>query len=426
MKPAWAVRYWTIAAAFGTSLLLALLLSPAGGNARPPDSETAIDPAEPARASDTATMPRAGDGRGGFRAAKVGGFSAPTFVTGPDGANGLIFVTEQAGVIRLVKGGKKIGGKFLDIREKVENGGERGLLSAAFAPDYSKSGLFYVYYTQPGGDIIVEEYRRADGNPRDAREDSGREVIRIEHSENPNHNGGQLQFGPDGSLYIGTGDGGGGGDPPENAQNKDSLLGKLLRIDPRRDGGRPYSVPNGNPFSGGEGQAEIYSRGLRNPYRFSFDRETGALAIGDVGQDSREEIDYETLESARGANFGWDAFEGKQRFDSADASPPPADPVQPIFDYSHAGGGCTVIGGYVARDRRVSSLYGRLLYADLCVGQIRSLVPKRGGASGDRKTGLPSESGIASFGEDARGGLYYANNTSGEVFAIKPTKGGKK
>ena len=379
----------------------------------------------PAPQREAAAARRVGDGRGGFRATKVGSFSAPTYVTGPKGAGGLLYVTEQAGVIRLARGGRKIGGKFLDIRRKVEDGGERGLLSVAFPPNYGKTGLFYVYYTRQGGDLVIAEYRRAGKNPRRASAKSGRTVITIEHSENSNHNGGQLQFGPDGNLDIGTGDGGSSGDPPENAQDKGSLLGKLLRIDPRRAKGRPYSVPNDNPFAGGGGQAEIYSLGLRNPYRFSFDRKNGALIIGDVGQDRREEIDYETLKSARGANFGWDAFEGSEPFDSSDASPPPNDHAQPIFDYDHSGGRCTVIGGFVSRDKRIRSLFGRYLYADLCDGQIRSLVPGRKRASGDRKTGLPSESGIGSFGEDSRGGLYYANNASGEVFAIKPEKGKK-
>ena len=385
-----------------------------------------LDPAGAARAPERTAPRRAGDGRGGFRAAKVGSFSAPTYVTGPEGARGLVYVTEQAGVIRLVKNGRKIGGKFLDIRKRVEDGGERGLLSVAFPPDYGRSGLFYVYYTRGGGDIVIAEYRRSGKNPRKASAKSARTVLTIEHSENSNHNGGQLQFGPDGNLFIGTGDGGAGGDPPENAQNKNSLLGKLLRIDPRRNGDRPYSIPDGNPFAGGDGQAEIYSLGLRNPYRFSFDRKSGALSIGDVGQDEREEIDYETLASARGANFGWDAFEGKKRFDSSDASPPPADHVPPILDYSHSGGRCTVIGGYVSRDKRVPALFGRYLYADLCDGQIRSLVPGRKRASGDRETGLPSQSGIGTFGEDSRGGIYFANNSSGEVFAVKPKKKGKK
>lgn len=413
---------WALPAAFLLLVLVALL---AGRGAPSADAVGSGDGGEPPLGRLSAPAERAGDGRGGFRGVRIARMSNPTYVTGPKGAGGLLFVTEQAGVIRMIKGGREVGGKFLDIRDRVESGGERGLLSVAFPRDYGASGLFYVYYTRSDGDLVIEEYRRADGDPRKALADSARTVLVIEHSENPNHNGGQLQFGPDGNLYIATGDGGGAGDPPENAQDKGSLLGKLLRIDPRRNGDRPYSVPSGNPFSGEQGQAEIYALGLRNPYRFSFDRRSGAIAIGDVGQDRFEEIDYETLRSARGANFGWDAYEGRRRFKSSDASPPPADHTPPIFDYARRGGRCGVIGGYVSRDRRIPALQGRLLYADLCTGEIRSLIPSGNKARGDRGTGLPSEAGIATFGEDARGGLLYANVGTGDIFAIKPTKGGK-
>jgi len=367
-----------------------------------------------------------GDGKGGFRAAKIGNFDSPTYVTGPEGAGGLVFVVEQGGTIRQFKGGKVVGGTFLDISRKVQAGGEQGLLSVAFSPGYAKDGLFYVYYTEDGGDIVVEEYRRAGNNQRKADASSGRVVIKVEHSQNSNHNGGQLQFGPDGNLYIGTGDGGSADDPPENAQDKGSLLGKLLRIDPRRNGDKPYSIPNDNPFTDGSGANEIFSLGLRNPYRFSFDRRSGDLTIGDVGQDRVEEVDIETLEDARGANFGWDAFEGKNPFQSSDASPTSGiDHTPPVFEYGRGGGECTVIGGYVSRDQRIKSLFGRYLYADLCIGQIRSFIPSGNDAKGDKKTGL-NLSGIATFGEDSKGGLYYASVSDGDVMAIRPTKGGKK
>ena len=363
------------------------------------------------------------DGRGGFRAAAVGTFDEPTYVTGPRGAGGMLFVVEQRGVIRAVRNGHKAG-KFLDIHGRVESGGERGLLSVAFPPDYGRSGRFYVYYTRPGGDIVIQEYRRAGHDQRRARAGSARTVLVIEHSENANHNGGQLQFGPDGLLYAGTGDGGSAYDPPENAQNKNSLLGKLLRIDPRRKGKRRYTVPRSNPFVGRDGANEIYSYGLRNPFRFSFDRRGGALAIADVGQDRYEEVDYEPRDGARGANFGWDAFEGNHPLET-DPSPPPADAVPPIFEYGHDDGNCSITGGYVSRDKRIPSLYGRYLYADFCRGQIRSFVPRPGGASGDRATRLRSHSGVSSFGEDAHGHLYFANISTGEVAAIQPTRGNR-
>ena len=393
-------------------------LVPAGGGA------PAASSASPGGARRAGGGP--GDGRGGFRAAAIGTFDQPVYVTGPKGANGLLFVVEQDGVIRLVKNGRKLGGRpFLDIRKRVQSGGERGLLSVAFSPGYRRNGRLYVYFTDGTGDIVVQEYRRSRANPRRAREGSARTVIRVRHRANANHNGGQLQFGPDGNLFIGTGDGGAEGDPPENAQSKGSLLGKLIRIDPRRQGKRPYTVPKSNPFVGRDGRNEIYALGLRNPFRFSFDRRTGNLAIGDVGQERYEEVDLETLKGARKANFGWDAFEGKHRYDSADASPPPKDPAFPVFEYSHAGGACSITGGYVSRDRRIASLRGRYLYADLCEGQIRSFVPRLSGARDDRGTGLPSQSGIASFGEDARGHLYFANLFSGKVFAIQPLRSGR-
>ena len=209
--------------------------------------------------------------------------------------------------------------------------------------------------------------------------------------DNSNHNGGQLQF-LGNLLYFGTGDGGSGGDPPNNAQNKESLLGKLLRIDPRPSGGRPYSVPASNPFVGRAGRDEIYSYGLRNPFRFSFDTVTARaprIAIGDVGQNRFEEVDYTTVAAAAGANFGWDAFEGFAPYrDENSGTPDPGGTVKPIFAYPHSRGGCSIIGGYVVADRGLPSLYGRYVYTDYCDGALRSLVPHLSRAGGDRKLGL--------------------------------------
>jgi glucose/arabinose dehydrogenase len=362
------------------------------------------------------------DGRGGFELKPLASFKDPIYVHGPSGAGGLVFVVEQRGVIRMIKGGKRLAGKFLDIRGRVEAGGERGLLSVAFSPAYRRNGRLYVFFTDGDGDLRVEEYRRSRRGPRDAREASARRVIEIDHSANANHNGGQLQFGPDGKLYISTGDGGAGGDPPENAQNKNVLLGKILRIDPRRRRGKPYTVPADNPFVGRPGANEIFSLGLRNPFRFSFDRDRRRIAIGDVGQDRREEVDFEKLGRANGANFGWDAFEGRIRFDSPDASPPPSKHEPPIHDYAHSGRNCAITGGYVVRDARLQSLFGRYVYADFCEGDIRSLSPSTRRARGDRSAGLPRQPGISSFGEDARGRIYVANLFTDTVSVIKPTR----
>jgi glucose/arabinose dehydrogenase len=407
-------RARTAAAGFLAAATVAAGLATTSGA----DSPKAPSGGEKARAA------KPGDGQGGFRARKIGNFKSPVYVTGPRGAGGRLFVVEQGGLIKVLgRGGRGKQHTFLDIRGKVQAGGERGLLSVAFDPHFRRNGLFYVYYTRPGGDIVIAEYRRSGKHKRAmrARARSGRKVLVIEHSQNANHNGGQLQFGPHGLLYIGTGDGGSGYDPPENAQNKNSLLGKMLRIDPHRKGKKRYTVPRSNPFAGkgGGGRREIFAYGLRNPFRFSFDRRTRHLVIGDVGQDSWEEVDYESVKSARGANFGWDALEGTHRV-TFDASPVPKHPTPPIFQYSHNGGNCAVTGGFVSRDRRIRSLWGRYVYADYCKGQIRSLVLSMKGARGDRPTGLASNPGVSSFGQDAKGHLYWANLFDGEVFAIVP------
>ncbi len=364
-----------------------------------------------------ATAPGA-TARASVAAKQIGRFAQPVFIAGPPRSRGLLFVVEKEG--RIVSIGRK-GGKrtFLDIRNRVASDGERGLLSVAFAPDYAKSRRFYVYYTDERGDIVVAEFRRSRKDRRRALAKSRRKVIRIPHRDAANHNGGQVQFGPDGYLYLATGDGGGSGDPPENAQNLDVLLGKLLRIDPRRSNGRPYTVPGSNPFIGAPGRDEIYSYGLRNPYRFSFDRDGGHLVIGDVGQNRWEEVDWLTPAAARGANFGWDAYEGFWPFDDPDASPAPAGPVtEPIAQFGHTDGNCAITGGYVYRGPKVPALRGRYVYADYCRGQIRSLVPEQPRARGDAPVGLPNYNAISTFGEDARGNLYFASLTGGQVYEL--------
>jgi glucose/arabinose dehydrogenase len=356
--------------------------------------------------------------KGGVALQRIGSFDNPVYVTGAPGFPQLLFVVEQLGRVLALEGGRQR--TFLDIRGLVQYGGERGLLSVAFPPDYARSKRFYVYYTDRAGAIRVDEFRRR--TPTRAAFESRRAVIRIPHSENANHNGGQLQF-LDDLLYLGTGDGGSGGDPPNNAQDKEVLLGKLLRIDPRAKGGRPYSVPANNPFVGKAGRDEIYSYGLRNPFRFSFDetRKPPRVAIGDVGQNQFEELDYLTVEKAGGANFGWDAFEGFSKYDDENSgTPDPGGTVKPIFAYgrSRGGGTCTIIGGYVVRDPRLPGLRGRYVYADLCEGQLRSLVPHLKRASGDRKLGLRVES-PSSFGEDQRGRLYVVS-LEGPIFRLVP------
>lgn len=337
-------------------------------------------------------------------------------MTGAPGFPQLLFVVEQPGRIVVLRKGHRVRKPFLDLRGEVSYGGERGLLSVAFPPDYGRSKRFYVYYTDDAGNIRIDEFKR--GSAVRARRSSRRKVIVIPHPVNANHNGGQLQFHGD-LLYFGTGDGGSGGDPPNNAQNKDVLLGKLLRIDPRPAGGQPYSIPSDNPFVGKPGRDEIYSYGLRNPFRFSFDG--SRLAIGDVGQNRIEEVDYTTIAAARGANFGWDALEGFSEYTEENSgTPDPGGTVKPIFAYSHSrgGGSCSITGGYVVRDPRLRSLRGRYVYADFCEGQLRSLVPHLRRASDDRRLGLQVAS-PSSFGEDDRHRLY-VSSLEGPVYRLTP------
>ncbi|HET7122106.1 MAG TPA: PQQ-dependent sugar dehydrogenase [Solirubrobacterales bacterium] len=390
---------------------LATLLLPACGSASDSSGGTAgTRPGQGARPQ-----------RGGVALKRIGSFDQPVYVTGAPGFPKLLFVVEQPGRVVVLDNGRKLARPFLDLSGKISSGGERGLLSIAFPPDYAKSRRFYVYYTDPRGNIRIDEFKRR--TARRAAAGSRRKVIVVPHPVNSNHNGGQLQF-LGNLLYFGTGDGGAGGDPPNNAQNKEVLLGKLLRIDPRPSNGKPYSVPANNPFVGRPGRDEIYSYGLRNPFRFSFDRVTGKqprLAIGDVGQDRFEEVDYTTVGGAAGANFGWDALEGFSKYtDDESGTPDPGGTVKPIFAYSHdrGGGSCSIIGGYVVADHSLRGLYGRYVYADLCEGELRSLVPHLKRASDDRKLGL-SVSSPSSFGEDDRHHLYVAS-LEGPVYRLVP------
>jgi glucose/arabinose dehydrogenase len=372
-------------------------------------------------ATETAAHFPASDARPGGKLAlkQIGKFDTPVYVAGAPGYPKLLFVVEQPGQIEVMKGGKPSGKPFLDIRGGVDYEGERGLLSVAFPPDYKTSGRFYVYFVNKSGAIEIDEYQRASATRADPG--SRRTVITIPHPVNANHNGGQMQFLGD-DLYFGTGDGGAGGDPPNNAQNKDVLLGKLLRIDPRPSGGKPYSVPSSNPFVGAPGRDEIYSYGLRNPFRFSFDLVTDPanprIAIGDVGQNRFEEIDYTTVAAARGANFGWDALEGFHTYEDEDSgTADPGGTTKPIFAYPHSrDGSCSVIGGYVVADPTLPSLQGEYVYADYCEAQLRALSPHSHRATGDHKLGL-SVASPTSFGEDTAHHLYITSQ-SGPVYRL--------
>jgi glucose/arabinose dehydrogenase len=350
----------------------------------------------------------------GVRLVKIGSFDAPVFATGAPGQGTQLFVVEKAGRIAIVSNGHKLAAPFLDISQKVgSTGEEQGLLSVAFAPDYASSGLFYVYYTDHAGDIHVDQLRRSATNPDMADPGSIRSVLSIEHHLYPNHNGGQLQFDPDGYLYLGVGDGGSEGDPLGNGQNTDVLLGKLLRIAPKPGGG--YAIPAGNPFVGQTGKrAEIWAYGLRNPWRFSFDRKTGSLIVGDVGQDQQEEIDFAPRGAGAGANYGWSVFEGDRR--NRPGTAPHA--VFPVLVARHSDGYCAIIGGYVVRDTALGDLYGRYLYGDLCHPEIQAVTLSKGHARGNRGTGL-SVKDLSSFGEDEAGQIY-AVSLDGPVYRLAP------
>ncbi len=395
-----------------TATLVAACGSGDDGNASAPAAtSTAAPTAAPPASAGSAPATAAAKG---VRLKRIGRFDAPVFVTAPPGDRRRLFVVEQAGRIRVMVGGRLRAAPFLDIRGQVTGGGERGLLSLAFAPDYATSGRFYVYFTDRADDQRVVEYRRASGERADAG--SARLVLRMADRE-ANHNGGLLLFGPDGHLYVGTGDGGGGGDEHGargNAQNLGSLLGKLLRIDPAEVGGRPYGIPTDNPFVGRAGaRGEVYSYGLRNPWRFSFDRRTGDLSIGDVGQNDVEEIDFVRRGAGRGANFGWRPFEGRSRYAPGERAP---GHVPPVITRSHGQGWCSITGGVVVRDPKLPGLRGRYVFGDFCKARILSARLSAGRARAVRATSLRVAS-LSSFGEDAAGRVY-AVSLDGPVYRL--------
>ena len=394
------------------ALIALAALLPACGEKSEPEL---IGPPVPAEPGDAPVPPPGGtptgDGAGGVALESLGEFSSPLHLAQPKGERALYVVEQTGRVVRVGSQGER--DTFLDVRSKVSCCGEQGLLSIAFPPDHARTGRFYVDYTDAGGDTRVVEYRRSRRDPTRADPSTARVVLRVSQPY-PNHNGGLLLFGPDDRLYVGLGDGGSAGDPGRVAQDLGSLLGKILRIDPRPAGRAPYRVPPDNPFVDREGaRPEIFLYGLRNPWRFAFDA-GGGLWIGDVGQDAQEEIDFVSQQSA-GANLGWSAFEGTERF-NADQRAPNA--LAPVLTY---GGerGCSVTGGHVVRDRGLESLYGRYLYADYCEGQLRSFSAADalpGPIGDDRPTGLQIPA-LSSFAEDGRGHVY-AISLEGPVYRL--------
>jgi len=336
----------------------------------------------------------------------LSGLSSPVFMTNAGDGTNRLFVVQQGGIIKVVQPGSTTPSDFLNISSKLSTGGERGLLGLAFHPNYNTNRRFFVYYTRIDGDIQIAEYQASATNPNVADLVTEKIIITIEHSSASNHNGGTIAFGADGLLYAGTGDGGGSNDPSNNAQRTNNLLGKFIRININNT--PTYSIPPGNPFTGanttlcdqddpaeGNPCQEIYAYGLRNPYRFSFDRSTGELWAGDVGQSAREEINKITL----GGNFGWRIMEGTICTPGVnpDCTPPPGH-IPPVFEYGRAGGRCSVTGGYVYRGTQGALTPGTYIYGDFCTGEI---------LTGAQQTVLlDTPRNIVSFGEDEAGELY--------------------
>jgi glucose/arabinose dehydrogenase len=328
------------------------------------------------------------------------GLTAPVFLTQPLD-DGRIFVVEQGGRIRVIRDGALQTTPFLDISTRVVSGGERGMLSVAFHPQYATNRFFYVYFTGAAGEVRVERFT-ATTNPDLADAASSKLIISAAHSQFSNHNGGLVAFGPDGMLWTAFGDGGGGGDPLGNGQNFNALLGSMLRIDVNN--GDPYAIPANNPFRGQAGRrGEIWAKGLRNPWRFAFDAPLGNLYIADVGQGAREEVNVQPVASG-GLNYGWNITEGSICYNAATCSQTGLTP--PVLDYQHAGGACSVTGGYVYRGSQIQGLQGHYLYSDFCSRWIRSFRYSNGTAVDQKDWGITSPGGVTSFGVDADGEMY--------------------
>jgi len=352
----------------------------------------------------------------------VGGLTDPIGVTNAGDGSGRLFVNERGGLVRVVNpDGTLRDLDFVDISDRVEAGGERGLLGLAFHPNFAANGRVFVHYSRrgDGATVISELTASAD---RSTADPASERIIFTHDQPYANHNGGQLAFGPDGYFYIGLGDGGSGGDPFGNGQNLQALLGKILRLDV--DGphaaGKQYAIPDTNPYapggiSPGDGLPEIWAYGLRNPWRFSFDRETSEMYIGDVGQGSWEEIDRQPGDSAGGENYGWNFLEGTHCYSYCDSIAA----VAPVAEYSHGdGGGCSVTGGYVYRGSNQPSMVGTYLFSDYCSGTIWTLAADGG------LTPLPlAESGlnVASFGEDEDGEIYLVDISGGGLYRVVAT-----
>jgi glucose/arabinose dehydrogenase len=326
------------------------------------------------------------------------GLDSPVYVTSAPGQKGVLYVVEQPGRVRMIVNGKLRAQPFIDITSMVKSGGEQGLLSVAFHPGYAKNHRFFLYFNDTSGDVRVYEFQ---SNGSVGLPGSGKSLLRVNHREFDNHNGGQLQFGPDGLLYAGTGDGGSGGDPHNHSQSLGSQLGKLLRLNVNKAGAR----------------WKIVGFGLRNPWRFSWDRATRDLYIGDVGQDEWEEVDVRTPKQQRRLNnYGWRVWEGRARFQSGQRTNRSGTLVFPIVTYRHESNRCSVTGGYVYRGKAIASARGRYFYGDFCSGEIWSLRAVHGKLKSKRKERI-KVGNLSSFGQDAAGELY-VTSLDGNVYKL--------
>ncbi len=346
-------------------------------------------------------------------------FDAPLDVRQAPGFASRLFVAEKPGRVMVVRNGVKLATPFLNITDLVKESGEQGLLSLAFPPNYKTSRRFYVWYVNNSGNLVLAEFRRSKSNPDRALRSSRRTVLTIKHPAATNHNGGQLHFDSKGRLYISVGDGGHPNLPGiqngEPARDKKKLLGKILRINPKKDGNKAYTIPKSNPFVGKPGRDEILAFGLRNPWRFSVEEES--IFIADVGEGTQEEITGVTRADANGGNFGWPEWEGTHHYRPASAEP---NPLVPMFTYPNAGPS-SVIGGYLVSDPDLPDLANRYIYADAFAGDIRSFDPDVDSnlVEDDQSLGIPAMDFIASFGRGLDGQIYVLGN--GEVFRLEPS-----
>ncbi|CAN7690934.1 PQQ-dependent sugar dehydrogenase [Pseudoduganella sp. LjRoot289] len=393
------------------SLCLACVTSCGGGEEMAAAPAPVVNPTQPTPSATPATVQL------GLQSV-ASGLSQPTFLTAPAGDSRL-FIVERPGRIRIVANGTLLPTPFLDMAAKTSTDGERGLLSMAFHPQYAQNGSFFVYYTDTNGDIAVDRMKVSTSNANLANPATTGRVITIPHRDFNNHNGGQLAFGPDGYLYLATGDGGGAGDPQGNAQNLNSLLGKVLRLDvgivvP----GLTYGIPSGNPYAGQAGRrGEIWASGVRNPWRFSFDRSDGLLYIADVGQDAREEVDVAPATQA-GLNYGWNIMEGKACYNAASCNR--SGLTLPAFDYEQGTGnvnGCSITGGYVYRGAAIPELAGTYFYSDFCKGFLKSFTYRNGAAGNNQDWAIDSIGNVLSFGQDSQGELYMLAG-GGQIYRI--------